>query len=263
MAVPHAATAAVQEELRRLLAKGQQRCLSGGLGNLRWRRADQLQAQNPRGRTARGVVQPERHVLDGLQRVTGDNEQRPRDGCAGPTEGFDDAHAEPWSTLRHRVPEGHQHTCNQIVWAAFVGHKIADDGMLLLGTRCCGYQPEEDTLHLDIRLDLRKVHQYMRRGCVRDEEAESVGDFLASDSSHAGHLVFNFEAWPIPSDDTCSGRGHAVAMATGSDEQFRRAGGSTRWLTGAHLSDIRPQGGIEIRPDGQEAPLRVIRKRLA
>ena len=42
-----------------------------------------------------------------------------------------------------------------------------------------GYHPEEDTLELASRFDLRKVHQYMRRVGLRVEETGSVVDFLA------------------------------------------------------------------------------------
>ena len=67
------------------------------------------------------------------------------------------------------VPEGHQHTDKEFVWEAFVGHEVADDGTLRLWTRWWGYHPEEDTLELASRFDLRKVHQYMRRVGLRVE----------------------------------------------------------------------------------------------
>ena len=82
------------------------------------------------------------------------------------------------------VPEGHQHTGKELVWEAFVGHEVADDGTLRLWTRrrgCPprgGFHPEEDTLELASRFDRRKVHQYMRRVGLRIEEAGSVVDFL-------------------------------------------------------------------------------------
>ena len=57
------------------------------------------------------------------------------------------------------VPEGHQHTDKEFVWEAFVGHEVADDGTLRLWTRWWGYHPEEDTLELASRFDLRKIHQ--------------------------------------------------------------------------------------------------------
>ena len=88
------------------------------------------------------------------------------------------------------VPEGRQQTGKEFVWEAFVGHEVADDGMLRLWTHWCGYHPEEDTLELVSRFDLRKVHQYMRRVGLRVEEAGSVVDFLALNNSHAGHVVF-------------------------------------------------------------------------
>ena len=71
-----------------------------------------------------------------------------------------------------------------------MGHEVADDGTLRLWTRWCGYHPEEDTLELASRFELRKVNQYMRRVGLRVEEAGSVVDFLALDNSHAGHVVF-------------------------------------------------------------------------
>jgi len=89
------------------------------------------------------------------------------------------------------VPERHQHTGKELVWEAFVGHEVADDGTLRLWTRWWGYHPEEDTLELASRFDLRKVHQ-MQRVSLRVEEAGSVVDFLAQDISHAGHVVFKF-----------------------------------------------------------------------
>jgi len=55
------------------------------------------------------------------------------------------------------VPEGNQHTGEEIVWEAFVGHDVADDGTLRLWTRWWGYHPEEDTIELASRFDLRKV----------------------------------------------------------------------------------------------------------
>ena len=67
-----------------------------------------------------------------------------------------------------------------------------DDGTLRLGTHWWGYHPEEDTPELASRLDLRKVHQYMRRVGLRVEEAGSVADFLAKGSSHAGQVVFKY-----------------------------------------------------------------------
>jgi len=90
------------------------------------------------------------------------------------------------------VPEGHQHTGKELVWEAFVGHEVADDGTLRLWTRWWGYHPEEDTLELASRFDLRKVHQYMQRVSLRVEEAGSAIDFLAQDISHAKHVVFKF-----------------------------------------------------------------------
>ena len=77
------------------------------------------------------------------------------------------------------VPEGHHYTGKALVWEAFVGHEVADDGTLRLWTRWCGYHPEEDTLELASRFELRKVNQYMRRVGLRVEEAGSVVDFLA------------------------------------------------------------------------------------
>ena len=77
------------------------------------------------------------------------------------------------------VPEGHQHKGKELVWEAFVGHEVADDGTLRLRTRWWGYHPEEDTLELASRFDLRKVHQYMRRVGLRVEETGSVVDLLA------------------------------------------------------------------------------------
>ena len=77
------------------------------------------------------------------------------------------------------VPERHQHTGKDFVWEAFVGHEVADDGSLRLLTRWWGYHPQEDTLELASRFDLRKVHQYMRLVGLRVENAGSVVDFLA------------------------------------------------------------------------------------
>jgi len=56
------------------------------------------------------------------------------------------------------VPEGHQHMGQDFVWEAFVGHEVAEDGTLRLWTRSWGYHPEEDTLELASRFNLRKVH---------------------------------------------------------------------------------------------------------
>jgi len=77
------------------------------------------------------------------------------------------------------VPEGHQHTGKEFVWAAIVGHEVADDVTLRLWTRWWGYHPDEDTLELASRVDLHKVHQCMRRVGLRVEEAVAVVDFLA------------------------------------------------------------------------------------
>ena len=77
------------------------------------------------------------------------------------------------------VPEGHPHTGKELVWEAFVGHEVADDGTLRLWTRWQGYHPEEDTLELASRFDLRKVHQYLRRVGLRVKKTGSVVDFLA------------------------------------------------------------------------------------
>jgi len=77
------------------------------------------------------------------------------------------------------VPEGHQLTGKEFVWEALIGHEVADDGTLRLWTRWWGYHPEEDTLELVSRFDLRKVHQYMRRVALRVEGTGSVVDFLA------------------------------------------------------------------------------------
>jgi len=77
------------------------------------------------------------------------------------------------------APEGHQRTGKEFVWEAIVGHEVAVDGTLRLWTRWWGYHPEEDTLELASRFDLRKVHQYMRRVGLRVEESGSVIDFLA------------------------------------------------------------------------------------
>ena len=60
-----------------------------------------------------------------------------------------------------------------------MGHEVADDGSLRLLTRWWGYHPQEDTLELASRFDLRKVHQYMRLVGLRVENAGSVVDFLA------------------------------------------------------------------------------------
>ena len=91
------------------------------------------------------------------------------------------------------VPEGHQHTGKEFVWEAFVWHEVADVGTLPLWTRWWGYHPEEDTLELASRFDLRKVHQYMRRVGLRVEEAGSVVDFLAKGiPARGGHVVFVF-----------------------------------------------------------------------
>ena len=77
------------------------------------------------------------------------------------------------------IPEGHHDRGKKFVWEAFVGHEVADDGTLRRWTRRWAYHPEEDTLELASRFDLRKVHQYMRRVGLRVEEAGSVVDFLA------------------------------------------------------------------------------------
>jgi len=44
------------------------------------------------------------------------------------------------------VPEGHQHTGNELVWETFVDDEVADDDTLRLWTRWWGYHPKEDTL---------------------------------------------------------------------------------------------------------------------
>jgi len=77
------------------------------------------------------------------------------------------------------VPEGHQHTHKELVWEAFVGHEVADVGTLRFWIRWWGYHPEEDTLEVASRFDLRKVHQFMQRVGVPVEESGSVIDFLA------------------------------------------------------------------------------------
>jgi len=60
-----------------------------------------------------------------------------------------------------------------------VGHEVSDDGTLRLWTRWWGYHPNEDTLELASRFDLRKVHQYRRRVGLRVETAVEVVDFFA------------------------------------------------------------------------------------
>ena len=77
------------------------------------------------------------------------------------------------------VPEGHQHTKNEFVWEAIVVHEVAEDGTLRFWTHWWGYHHGQDTVKLARRFDLRKVHQYMRRGGLRVEETRSVVDFLA------------------------------------------------------------------------------------
>jgi len=54
-------------------------------------------------------------------------------------------------------------------------------------------------------------------------------------------------------------RTRGQAKGIGSLGRCRRAGGGTRWLTGAGLSDVGPQGGIRIRPDEQWSLPMVIR----
>jgi len=85
-----------------------------------------------------------------------------------------------------------QHSGKKFVWEAFVVNEVADDGTLRLWTRWRGYRPEENTLELASRFDLRKVHQYMRRVGLRVEEAGKVVELLAQDNSHAGLVVFKF-----------------------------------------------------------------------
>jgi len=87
------------------------------------------------------------------------------------------------------VPKGHQHTGKKLVWEAFVGHEVVDDGTLRLWTRWWGYHPEEDTLELASRFDVGKVHQNMRRVGLRVEETGSVVDFVAYGDSRAGHVA--------------------------------------------------------------------------
>jgi len=89
-----------KKELRRPRAAGQRRCPSGGLGALPWPRADQVQALNQRGRTVRGVSPQRRHFLVRHRRMSGDGEQRPRDGGTGPAGGSADAPAELRGTPR-------------------------------------------------------------------------------------------------------------------------------------------------------------------
>ena len=126
-----------------------------------------------------GVVPWRRHVLGGHRRVPGDGEQLPREGGAGPSGDLKTLLQNLGVPEHVVVAEGHQHTGKTFVWQAFVGHEVADDGTLRLGTHWWGYHPEEDTPELASRLDLRKVHQYMRRVGLRVEEAGSVADFLA------------------------------------------------------------------------------------
>ena len=96
------------------------------------------------------------------------------------------------------VPEGHQHTGKELVWEAFVGHEVADDGTPHLWICWWGYRPEEDTLELASRFDLRKVHQYMLRVGLRVKEAGSVVDFLAQKDSREGTRGFEVSSRERP-----------------------------------------------------------------
>jgi len=96
-----------------------------------------------------------------------------------------------------------------------VGHEVADKGTLRLWTRWWGYHPEEDTLELASRFDLRKVHQYMRRVGLRVEEAGSVVDFVASRRFPCGTRGFSSsESCRIFVYHTCPGRSHVAVVVT-------------------------------------------------
>ena len=66
-------------------------------------------------------------------------------------------------------PEGHEQTGKELVWEAFVGHEVADDGMRRMWTRWWDYHPDEDTPELERRFDLRKGHQVTRHVGLRVE----------------------------------------------------------------------------------------------
>jgi len=158
------------------------------------------------------------------------------------------------------VPEGHQNTGKGFVWEAFVGREAADDGTLRLWTRWWGYHPEENTLELASRFDLRKVHQYMRRVGLPVEETGSVVDFLASGDSRAGIRGFQNSNRGRPLAVTRVRVGHVAAVATitavprdggpprgstpGQADRIvwtHPGGGGTRQLTSMNLSDGGPQ----------------------
>jgi len=181
------------------------------------------------------------------------------------------------------VLEKHQHTRKELVWKAFVGHDVADDGTRRLWTRWWWYHPNKDTLELASRFDVRKVTQYMRRVGLRVEEAGSGVEFLDKDSSHAGHVGFKCRVVADSWFRHVSGRSRVAVAATvptawrngslprdpAANQGDRIAwtvlggGGGTRRLTGVSLSDDGPQGGIGIWVDEQGALPSVICKRPA
>jgi len=153
------------------------------------------------------------------------------------------------------VPEGHQHTGKEFFWDAFVGHEVADDGMLRLWRRWWGYHPEEDSLVLASRFDLRKVHQYMRRVGLRVEEAGSVVDFLALGDSRAGTRGFQVSSRGRPSAVT---RVRVGARGRGGDHHCRTKGrwSSPRLKTGPSRPDrMDTRGGRRHETADQHEPV--------
>jgi len=138
------------------------------------------------------------------------------------------------------VPEGHQHTGKEFVWEAFVGHEVADDGTLRLWTPWWGYHPEEDTLELASRFDLRKVHQYMRRVGLRVEETGSVVDFLAQGDSRVGTRGFQVSRRGNSSSGT---RVRVGARGRGCDHHCRTAGW---WLSPRPCRRAKSSGVVDV-----------------
>jgi len=77
------------------------------------------------------------------------------------------------------VPKGPQHTGKEFSWEALVGHEVSDHGTLRLRTRWRGCYPDEDTLDLASRFDVRGAHHFMRRVGLHGRETGAVVNFRA------------------------------------------------------------------------------------
>ena len=151
--------------------------------------------------------------------------------------------------------------------------EVADDDTQRLWTGWWGYHPEEDTLELASRFASRKVHQYMRRVGLESKKPGRSSTSSRTTIPMRDTWLSSFESWPIFGFNTCPGRSHVTVVATAPiawrDGSFSRDpkadqgdriawtvsgdSGDTRRLTGVGLSDVGPQGWIEIRPDEQGA----------